>query len=147
MRDIWTKESIIMKVLALAFALGLAASGTAWAAGDAAAGADTARVCKACHNWGPGATNKIGPVLNGVVGRQPGTYPGFSYSNAMIEFGKQNPAWTPELLATYLHGPRTVVPGTKMTFAGFPDQTDADNVVAFLQTLKADGSTGGGTSQ
>ena len=136
-----------MKVLALAFALGLAASGTAWAAGDAAAGADTARVCKACHNWGPGATNKIGPVLNGVVGRQPGTYPGFSYSNAMIEFGKQNPAWTPELLATYLHGPRTVVPGTKMTFAGFPDQTDADNVVAFLQTLKADGSTGGGTSQ
>ena len=79
-----------MKVLALALALSLVASGTAWAAGDAAAGATTANICKVCHNWGPGATNKIGPVLNGVVGRQPGTYAGFSYSSAMVDFGKKN---------------------------------------------------------
>lgn len=103
-------------------------------AGDATAGADVFKKCAACHNIGPGAKNKIGPSLTGVVGRQPGTFAGFNYSAALKTFGTTNPAWTPALLAQFLQGPSKLVPGTKMTFPGLPQQTDVDNVIAYLAT-------------
>ncbi|HEV7718319.1 MAG TPA: cytochrome c family protein [Arsenicitalea sp.] len=125
-----------MKMLAMAALALMAATGSAWAAGDATAGAEVFKKCATCHNIGAGATNKIGPALTGVVGRKPGTFPGFTYSQAMIDFGAKNPAWTPELLTAFVHAPRTEVPGTKMGFAGLPDQADVDNVVAYLQSVQ-----------
>ncbi|HTJ56534.1 MAG TPA: c-type cytochrome [Devosiaceae bacterium] len=122
-----------MKVLAFAgIALALAA-GPSFAAGDATAGATTFHQCAVCHNVGPGATNKIGPALTGVVGRQPGSFAGFNYSQGMKDFGAKNTAWTPALLEQFLKSPKEEVPGTKMTFAGLSDQTQVDNVVAYLQ--------------
>jgi len=47
-----------------------------------------------------------------------------------------NHVWTPENLFTYLAGPMKVVPGTKMSFAGLPNETDRKNVIAYLETLK-----------
>jgi cytochrome c len=44
--------------------------------------------------------------------------------------------WDAATLDTYLANPRTVVPGTKMSFAGLPDATDRANVIAYLTTLK-----------
>jgi len=60
----------------------IAASTTASLAQDAAAGEKVFNKCKACHQVGESAKNAVGPVLNGVVDRQAGTYPGFSYSDA-----------------------------------------------------------------
>jgi cytochrome c len=100
--------------------------------GDAAAGAAVFKTCAACHNIGPGAKNKIGPSLTGVVGRQPGTFVAFNYSTAIKDFGTKNPAWTPELLAQFLQAPGKFIPGTKMTFAGLHQQADVDNVIAYL---------------
>ena len=64
-----------------AFALA-ASAGAASADGDPAAGETTFKVCKACHQIGETAKNFVGPVLNGVVGRKAGTYPGYNYSDA-----------------------------------------------------------------
>ena len=100
--------------------------------GDATAGADVFKKCAVCHNIGPGAKNKIGPSLTGVVGRHPGTFPGFNYSAAMKDFGSKNDAWTPDLLKQFLPGPSKFIPGTKMTFAGLANPTDVDNVIAYL---------------
>jgi len=123
-----------MKVLVLAgMALALAA-GPSFAAGDATAGATVFQQCAVCHNVGAGATNKIGPALTGVIGRQPGTFAGFAYSQAMKDFGTKNGAWTPDLLAQFLKNPQGEVAGTKMTFPGLASQTDIDNVVAYLQS-------------
>jgi cytochrome c len=105
--------------------------------GDAAKGAKTAKICKTCHRFGPGAVNAIGPVLNGIVGRKAGTYPGYNYSEANKTSGI---TWTEANLKTYLKAPQKMVPGTKMTFAGFEKQSDIDNVVAFLKTLGPDGN-------
>ena len=33
-----------------------------------------------------------------------------------------------------------MIPGIKMTFAGLPDETDRDNLWAYLAQFKADGS-------
>src|SRR5688500_10833689 len=43
------------------------------------AGAIVFKKCMACHQVGPHARNGIGPVLNGVIGRPAGQYPGYSY--------------------------------------------------------------------
>ena len=107
------------------------------AAQDAAAGQKTFAVCKACHQIGPTAKNFIGPVLNGVVGRKAGTYPNYAYSDANKNSGL---TWDEPTLQIYLKNPRAKVPGTKMTFPGFPKETDIDNVIAYLKTIGPDGN-------
>jgi cytochrome c len=106
--------------------------------GDPVAGAKAFAVCRACHQIGPGAHIAVGPVLSGVVGRPAGSYPGYNYSNANKHSGI---VWTVEELEKYLAGPQKVVPGTKMAFAGYPnDPTRVKNIVAFLDTYNEDGS-------
>ena len=105
-------------------------------AGDPVAGEKTARISKTCHQFGEGAKNAIGPVLNGVVGRKAGTYPDYNYSEANKGSGL---TWDEATLQVYLKNPRAKVPGTKMTFAGFQKDTDIANVIAFLKTLGPDG--------
>lgn len=99
--------------------------------GDAAKGKTDFITCQTCHAIEPGV-NKIGPSLHGVVGRKAGIIPGFTYSDANKNSGI---TWTEEKLFQYLEKPQHVVPGTKMSFAGWPDdpQKRAD-VIAYLKT-------------
>ncbi len=129
------KTRIAAAVLALLAGVRLAAAQDA-PVGDPAAGEKTARVCKTCHQFGPGAKNSIGPVLNGVVGRKAGTFPDYNYSDANKNSGL---TWDEATLTVYLKNPKAKVPGTKMIFAGFQKDTDIANVVAFLKTLGPDG--------
>lgn len=108
-------------------------------AGDAAAGEKTFRQCGACHAVGAGAKNKVGPELNGVIGRKPGSIEGFSYSAAMKTYGESH-VWDAATLAVYLENPRKVVTGTKMAFAGLRKPEDRANVIAYLAQFNADGS-------
>jgi cytochrome c len=120
----------------VAVALAMAAVRPA-AAQDAAAGEKDFLVCRACHQIGPTAKNAVGPVLNGVVGRKAGTYPGFKYSEANRESGI---VWTPEELEKYLTDPQKVVPKTLMIFPGLKDQQKRTDVIAYLQTFGPDGN-------
>ena len=110
------------------------------ASGDAAAGEKLFRRCMACHNVGPGATNKIGPELNNVFGRTPGTHADFRYSDAMQEFGKTH-TWTPELVAQFIEAPGKLVVGTIMVFPGLRKPEDRANVIAYLATFDDEGTT------
>jgi cytochrome c len=104
---------------------------------DAASGEKTFVVCRACHQIGPTAKNAVGPVLNGIVGRTAGTYPGFDYSSANKESGI---VWTPEELDKYLTSPQTVVPHTKMIFPGLKNEQQRKDVIAYLQQFNEDGT-------
>ncbi|TPG15824.1 cytochrome c family protein [Sphingomonas koreensis] len=97
--------------------------------GDAAAGKTDFITCTTCHSIDAGV-NKIGPSLHGVVGRKAGIIPGFVYSDANKNSGI---TWTPEKLFQYLENPQRVVPGTKMTFVGFPDPQKRADVIAYLK--------------
>jgi cytochrome c len=103
---------------------------------DAAAGEKVFIKCKACHQIGEGAKNAVGPVLNGVVGRPAGSFPGYSYSDANKSSGI---TWDDATLKEYLKNPRAKVPGTKMIFPGLPKDEDIDNVIAFLKQFGPDG--------
>ena len=114
-----------------------AATPAAAVTGDAAAGEKAFAVCKACHQIGPTAKIAVGPVLNGVVGRPAGSYPGYTYSAANKNSGI---VWTPDVLQKYLANPQAVVHGTKMAFAGYPhDPQRVNNIIAFLETYGPDG--------
>ena len=120
----------------LATALVLAGTGFAQAAGDAATGEKVFNICAACHAVGPDAKNKVGPVLNGVIGRTAGTLPGFTYSDAMIAAGQSGVVWTDEELNIYLTNPKELVPGTKMSFPGLKKDDERADVIAYLETFK-----------
>jgi cytochrome c len=107
---------------------------SAHAAGDAAAGEKVFAQCAACHTVGASAQNSVGPVLNGVVGRAAGTYPGYRYSSAMRKSGL---TWDEPTLTQYLQGPDTMVPGTKMAFPGIQNKDDLSNVIAYLKKQAA----------
>ncbi len=114
----------------------VAAAGAASADGDAAAGESTFRMCKTCHRIGEGATNFVGPELNGVVGRKAGSVPGYNYSDANKNSGL---TWDEATLTKYLRSPREVVPGTKMAFPGLTKDSDIANVIAYLKQFGPDG--------
>lgn len=124
-----------MKLLALGVVIATLAAAPALAQGDATAGATVFKKCAACHAVGEGAKNKVGPELNALIGRVAGTAPDYKYSKAMTEAGAGGLAWTEETLAEFLHKPKDYVKGTKMSFPGLADQTDIDNVVAYLVTF------------
>jgi cytochrome c len=105
---------------------------------DAERGAQAVRKCQACHNFGEGEGSKIGPPLFGVVGRQPGAFPGYAYSEAMRETGAAGQPWTPEMLASFLADPRDFLPGTKMAFAGIRSEEERADIVAYLLSISPD---------
>lgn len=103
--------------------------------GDAAAGETVFKKCAACHNVSD-AKHKVGPSLQGVIGRQPGTAEGFKYSKPMMDFGTGK-VWDDAQLTAYLANPRGVVKGTRMAFAGLKDPKDVSDVIAYLKTFPA----------
>jgi len=121
---------------AIAIAVLILSGGGALAqGGDATLGETVFKKCMSCHAAGEGATNKVGPVLTGVVGRTAGTYEGFNYSQAMKDAGAGGLVWTPENLAQFLAKPKDFVKGTKMSFAGLAKPEDAMNVIAYLTSV------------
>src|SRR5271157_2736180 len=114
----------------------LAASPGATIAQDLAAGDKVFAKCKACHQVGETAKNFVGPVLNGVVGRRAGSYPGYNYSEANKTSGL---TWDEATLKVYLKNPKEKVTGTKMVFPGLPADDDVANVIAYLKQFGPDG--------
>lgn len=112
-----------------------ALSAPAFADGDPESGEKVFKKCKACHAVGEGAKNKVGPVLNGIVGTPAAANPDFKYSDAMIEAGANGLVWDEETLDTYLKKPKDLVPGTKMSFAGLRKEQEILDVIAYMETF------------
>jgi len=103
-----------------------------------AAGEKVFKKCKACHAVGESAKNKVGPQLNDLFGRVPGSIEGYKYSKAMVAYGEDGKVWDEELLAAYLAAPKKAVKGTKMSFAGLKKEDDIANVLEYLETFDPD---------
>lgn len=107
------------------------------AAASPDAGKDAARICAACHSFEEGGPNKVGPNLYDIVGGNVIHSSDYNYSAAMEKFAAEHPTWTIALLDEYLAAPLTVVPGTKMAFAGIRDEQRRAEVIAYLRSLSA----------
>lgn len=104
---------------------------------DAEAGKKLWNKCAPCHAIGPGAKNKVGPELNGILGRPAASVEGFAYSDALKKSGL---TWDDATLHKWLENPKALVPGTKMLFPGVKDETQRDDIIAYIESFKADGA-------
>lgn len=126
-----------MKRLLTAVAISIVTASGAGAQ-DVAAGATSFKKCAACHDVGPTAKNKVGPLLNGLDGRKSGTVAGYNYSDANKGSGI---TWNEESFLDYIKDPRAKIPNTKMTFAGIKNEGEAKSLWAYLKQYDADGKT------
>ena len=117
----------------LVLAAGLLAAALADAAGaDPARGERVFQRCYACHSLQAGETNLPGPNLRGVLGRRAGTLPGFRYSAAMVQAGRDGLVWTPLTLDRFLADPERLVPGSDMSIPGLTDVDDRRDVIDYV---------------
>ena len=96
--------------------------------------------CLACHAIGEGAAHKVGPQLNGVLGRPAASQDGYSYSRSMQDAQADGLEWTRETLTLYLTRPRHFLPGTSMSFAGIARRAEIDQVIDYLASFDANGA-------
>jgi cytochrome c len=118
-------------------ALSIATSSGAVLAQDLEAGEASFRKCAPCHSIGEDATNKVGPLLNGLDGRKAGVIEGFSYSDANKNSGI---TWNEETFKEYIRDPRAKVPGTKMIFAGIKSDKEVTDLWGYLKQFAVNGS-------
>ncbi|UFZ07696.1 c-type cytochrome [Bradyrhizobium ontarionense] len=128
-----------------------AGAGVALEGGDPAKGEQVFKQCMTCHRIGPDAKNAVGPVLTGVIGRQPGTYPAFAYSELNKHAGEAGLVWSEDTIFEYLVDPSAFLKkfltdkgkadqatgSTKMVFKLANEQQRKD-VIAYLKTFSPD---------
>ena len=110
------------------------------AGGDPERGEEIFRQCVRCHMVGDGAFNRTGPHLNNIFDRAVAQVEGFRYSSALKEASESGMIWDHETLDAFLTNPRSVIPGTRMSFRGLSEQQDRDDVLAYVRQFSANPS-------
>jgi cytochrome c len=113
------------------------ASTSATLAQDVAAGEQSYNKCRPCHDVGPDAKIKLGPPLNGIDGRKSASFEGFNYSDPVKALGL---TWDKAKFLQWIENPQTMAAGTRMAFAGIKDDAERQNLWAYVNQFKADGS-------
>ena len=84
--------------------------------------------CAACHSL-DGSGKDDGPTLKGVIGRKAGSLEDFRYSAAMK---RSDVTWDAATLDKYITDPQAFIPGNRMAFCGMTDQSQRDDLIAYL---------------
>jgi len=98
--------------------------------GDARSGELLFAACAMCHAV-TDRQRRLGPNLQGIVGRPVAAVEDFPYSPAMKAMGGN---WTRERLDEFLEDPTHVVPGTSMQFMGMKDEESREKLIEFLES-------------
>ena len=99
----------------------------------------TAKACAVCHSIGVDPPDKLGPHLNGVIGRAIGGLKDYDYSPALDAAREAGEVWTSERLLQYLKKPAHAFPGTSMAYAGMADRAEIDALIQYLGDFAEDG--------
>lgn len=110
--------------------------------GNAEAGKSVFKSCTACHAVGSDAKNRVGPVLNNVVGRAAGSFAGYKYGTGLQEAKEKGLVWDEETISEWLTNPKKFIRGylgnkkakAKMAFR-LKDEQKRRDVIAYLKTL------------
>ena len=119
-------KSVVLAFVVVAIALPCGGA----LAQDAAKGEQVFKQCMTCHRIGPDAKNLIGPVLTGVIGRQSGMAPGFTYSALNKAAGENGLVWSDDLIMQYLPDPNAFLKKF-LTDKGKPELATGSTKMAF----------------
>ena len=128
------KNTLLVTAVVLA---GLSSPGLAQD-GDPERGKRVFARCQVCHAVGEGAVNKVGPQLNGAVGREWAAVEGFNYSPDLVAGGEEGRVWDEETLHAYLENPKQVAPRGKMAFPGLRSEEERADVIAYMRQFEAE---------
>lgn len=88
--------------------------------------------CRTCHSMREG-DHRLGPSLNGVVGRKAGSVEGYTFSSAMQSSGI---VWDEKNLDAFIANPDRVVHGNAMKpYGGIDDAAQRKEIVAYLKSI------------
>lgn len=99
---------------------------------NAGAGEKAAKKCASCHTFDKGGANKVGPNLWNIVNAKTSHIDGFNYSDAMKSM---NSKWDYDTLYKFINNPKSVVKGTKMSFAGVSKPEEIADIILYLRSL------------
>lgn len=121
-------------VAGLSYAVAALFAGAAVAQAPAAAPSDGQTLfnnqCRTCHTTKDG-DNRLGPNLQGIVGRKSGQVEGYAYSESMKNAGL---VWDEGTLDKFIENPDAVVSGHNMKpYAGIKEPEVRKAIVAFLK--------------
>lgn len=100
-------------------------------------GAQVFRKCAVCHYIDRDidrSKKRVGPSLQGIIGRQAGTREKFRYSSAMVKAGENGLIWNREIMEKYLHDPHSVVRGTRMARVQLSDE-DIASLLDYIEEV------------
>ena len=100
-----------------------------YAAADRDNGERLAQMCRACHTFGKGGVNTVGPNLYGFFGKPAASVATYSYSAALQE---ADFVWTPRALDAWLSQPARFLPGNRMSFPGVSRAGERADLIAYL---------------
>lgn len=101
-------------------------------AADPERGEHLFNACAGCHPISPGALDRGGPNLFGIMGKPVATASGrFGYSGSLRAVGGR---WTPELMDRWVTDPHKLAPRTSMSFSGLRDPLDRADLIAWMAT-------------
>lgn len=123
-------KTLLNSMIALALVVANTSALAAPAQDDVSLGKRLFLRCAACHAVSSQAPAKVGPHMQGIVGRKAGSVARYSYSPAMRQ---ANLVWNQAALDRWLQSPESVVPGTTMSFAGLPKLGDRKALIAYLK--------------
>lgn len=111
-------------------------------AGDAAKGEKVFKRCMACHMVGDDAKNRVGPMLNNIIGRTAGTVEDYKYGKDLVAAGEAGLQWTEDELFEYLADPKKYLRAkldnkkarSKMAFK-LKKEDERKDVIAYLKTF------------
>ncbi|SNZ20976.1 c-type cytochrome [Cohaesibacter gelatinilyticus] len=103
--------------------------------GDKEKGRKLFKKCRACHQIGKGAKNRVGPHLNMLFGRRAASIEGFKYSKGIKRAAAGGLEWHADNLSAYIENPKNLVSGTRMNFRGMKDPQDREDLLAYLRTF------------
>jgi len=96
------------------------------------------RQCASCHQIGPSATNRTGPLLNNTYGAPVASHDGFRYSPAFVGARDSGMVWDDETLTAFLLDPRGSIQGNRMAFRGLRSADEAAAMIAYLRSAGGD---------
>lgn len=107
--------------------------GTLLAAADVAKGdVSSHKKCVSCHTFGAGEPDKVGPNLNGIVGKKIAGKAGYAYSAALTGHGGN---WDYDALNKWLKAPASFAKGNKMAFAGVKNDAERADIIMYLKSI------------